>query len=389
MRFARCVIPAVAALLFASPAAFGWGSKEHIQFARLAAERLIDRPDTPPAMKEWLKRNLGGPPLTMEQERDYFLYRRIGAVPHGADGLPFWATMPDMRALMDSPGKKAPDFDVPERLLHFVDVEYFNAAEANRTYAHDLSHKPRPEDFPDDDMKDWRWARAGVLPFSVRHSYKMLVESVRAGRLEDKPGQYPRDEHAVKWAGALAHYAADNTQPQHATIDYKSETYFAEKRKAPNVHSQVEYEMADGEDEDYMELRKEFWPLFADALDKQKDPVQTADPWRATVEVSLASYDALPLIGLAAMAAAKQGGTPQKPEGATQQPFDTVVFFHFKGQFKGREMTVMEMKALQTAWAVHRIERLWRQAWDEAQAPAPAAGAAQPPAANPAGGSPR
>src|SRR3954452_3282218 len=133
-----------------------------------------------------------------------------------------------------------------------------------------------------------------------------------------------------------------------------------------------------------MDLRKEFWPLFADALDKQKDPVQTTDPWRATVEVSLASYDALPLIGLAAMAAAKQGGTPQKPEGAIQQPFDTAAFFHFKGKFRGQEMTVMEMKALQTAWAVHRIERLWRQAWDEAQTPV------QVPATNPAvDGAPR
>jgi len=377
MRLARHALPAVAVLLLGCPSAFGWGTKEHVQFARLAAERLIARPDTPPAMREWLKRNVGGPPLTIEQERDYFLHKRVGAVPRDADGLAYWATMPDMHALMDPPGKKVPEFDVPERALHFVDVEYFYADEAKRTYAHDLSHKPRPEDFPDD-LKDWRWARAGVLPFSVRHSYRRMVESVRAGRLEDKPGQYPRDEHAVKWAGFLAHYAADNTQPQHATIDYKSESYFAEKRKAPNVHSQVEYEMADGEAEDYMALRNEFWPLFADALDKRKDPVQTTDPWRATVEVSLASYDALPLIGQAAMAAAKQGGTPQKPEGPTQQPFDTAAFFHFKGQFQGREMTVMEMKALQTAWAVHRIERLWRQAWDEAQAQSPATKAGQP-----------
>jgi hypothetical protein len=30
-------------------------------------------------------------------------------------------------------------------------------------------------------------------------------------------------------------------------------------------------------------------------------------------------------------------------------------------------MSVMEMKALQTAWAVKRIERTLRQAWDEAK----------------------
>ena len=84
--------------------------------------------------------------------------------------------------------------------------------------------------------------------------------------------------------------------------------------------------------------------------------------------MSLASYDALPLIGLAAMAATKQAGTPGRPEGPAQ-PFDTNVFFHFKGSYAGREMTVMEMKARQQAWAVRRVERLWLQAWNEAHAP--------------------
>jgi hypothetical protein len=33
----------------------------------------------------------------------------------------------------------------------------------------------------------------------------------------------------------------------------------------------------------------------------------------------------------------------------------------------GREMSVAEMKAYQQAWAVKRIERLLRKAWDEAK----------------------
>jgi hypothetical protein len=32
----------------------------------------------------------------------------------------------------------------------------------------------------------------------------------------------------------------------------------------------------------------------------------------------------------------------------------------------GREMSVMEMKAIQTAWAVKRIQKVYRMAWDEA-----------------------
>ena len=188
--------------------------------------------------------------------------------------------------------------------------------------------------------------------------------------MNDKPGQYPRDEHAAKWAGYLAHYLADNTQPQHATMDYKSAVYFADKRNAPNVHAQVEYLMADDDADDHMALREEFWPLLVKALDEVNDPVETKDLFTATNEVSLASYDALPLIGVAAMAAMKQGGTPENPSGAAgAEKFDTETFYRFRGTFAGREMSVLEMKARQQAWAVKRIERIWRRAWDETSAP--------------------
>jgi hypothetical protein len=93
--------------------------------------------------------------------------------------------------------------------------------------------------------------------------------------------------------------------------------------------------------------------------------VQTKDLFQATLEVSSRSYDALPLIGLAAMKAAKQAGTPEKPTGPFQ-PINTEEFFHFKGTYMDREMTVTEMKAIQTAWATQRIQKILRQAWDEA-----------------------
>ena len=71
------------------------------------------------------------------------------------------------------------------------------------------------------------------------------------------------------------------------------------------------------------------------------------------------------MIGVAAMAAAKQGGTPEHPTGEASDKFDTEVFFHSRGTYNGKEMSLLEMKAYQQAWAVKRVQRLWRRAWDE------------------------
>jgi len=234
-------------------------------------------------------------------------------------------------------------------------------------------------------MKDPRYVQAGMLPFRVEESYRQLVDQLRGGRLNDKPGQLPRDEHAAKWAGYLAHYVQDNTQPQHATVDYKAATYFADKRRSPNVHAQVEYMQADDDQADNMPVREEYWPLLVKALDEVADPVETDDPWQATVEVALRSYDALPLIGVAAQAAAKQRGTPENPEGPHADTFDTEVFYRHRGPYLGREMSVMEMKAIQQAWAVRRVQRVWRQAWEEANtaAPVPATGPTTLPSPSP------
>jgi hypothetical protein len=353
-------------LLACAPSASAWSNKEHMQLARIAACRLIADPATPPAMKQWLLKGLNDKPWDLAAEKQWFMTERVGLIVKTSDPLPYWATMPDMMVMADAEYKKVEPWGVHERLLHYIDIEYFMPDAARRAYAHDLSNKPKLTDIPDD-AKDYRWQRAGMLPFRARECYQKLVEAIRAGRLADESGKYPRDEHAHKWAGYLAHYAADNTQPQHATADYKSSMYFADKKKAPNVHSEMEYRMCDDEADDYLDLRGEFWPLFEKALAELKDPIDNKDVFKATLEVSLSSYDALPLIGVAAMAAAQQGGTPEKPEGAAAQAFDTRAFFRFKGKWRDREVTVMQMKAEQTAWAVKRIERLWLQAWNEAQ----------------------
>jgi hypothetical protein len=362
------LLSAVVCCALARPAS-GWSTKEHILLTRLAAIRLIQDPQTPAGMKAWLREALPGLGADVESQRDYLLHARLGPFPRGADGLGFWAVVPDLQALMDSglPAdrvKKVEPFNVGERQLHFIDLEYFMAEESRRRYRDDLSNKPRAADVPRD-PNDPRYQRAGMLPFRVEQCYRELVSSIRKGRLVDKPGQFPRDEHASKWAGYLAHYAQDNTQPHHATEDYRSASYFsANPRGAPNVHADVEYRLVDDEFADYPELRKEFWELLVRSLATVDDPAKSDDPWDATVEVSLRSYDALPLIGAAAVAAYGDKGGPRKG-------FDAEAFFHFRGPLAGEEMSVLQMKARQMAWGVRRTERLWLKAWREATAPPP------------------
>ena len=370
MRNAVLAVAAIATLTLARPSStVAWGTKEHIQLTRIAATRLIANEQTPPAMRQWLRDATPGV-MDMAGEQKWFMERRQGIVPRGVDGILYWAVVPDTQNLIDGrDGPKIAPFGVSEFHLHFIDLELFLRGDRKREYRHDLSGKPPLADIPRD-MSDPRYKQAGMLPFRVVDCYEELVAQLRAGRLNDKPGQLPRDEHATRWAGYLAHYLADNTQPQHATIDYKSSAYFADRRGAPNVHSAMEWMMADDDADDHMALREEFWPLFVRALDEVRDPVETDDLFVATNEIASASYDALPLIGVAAMAAMKQGGTPDAPAGAAaNEKFDLETFFRHRGLYQGREMSVIEMKARQQAWAVKRIERVWRRAWDEAQKP--------------------
>ncbi|MGH7177598.1 MAG: hypothetical protein ACREJC_09480 [Tepidisphaeraceae bacterium] len=336
-----------------------WSYKEHIQFARIAATRLIDDPSTPPAMKDWLKQAVPKR-FDMAGEEDYFRHTRIGLEPRGYEaGILHWAYMPDVHAFKDPPDSKVQPLGLHEKQMHFIDLELFLTGDVKREYRDDLSGKPSLASIPRD-IHDSRYAQAGVLPLRIEYCSDQLVKSIRDKRLLPTS----RDDHdnAVYWAGYLAHYAADNTQPHHATIDYKSASYFKNPRKAPNVHAAVEYMMCDDEKNDYPALRGEFWPLFVRQLDEFSDPVTTDDPFQATLEVAMTSYDALPLIGNAATSATRPG----KP-GVKTDVIDIAEFFHFRGTVAGKQQSVMEMKARQTAWAVKRIERLWLQAWKDAQ----------------------
>ncbi|MCS7034666.1 MAG: hypothetical protein NZ561_11850 [Phycisphaerae bacterium] len=347
------------ALLLAPPC-FGWGGKEHVQFTRMAAARLLADPDTPPAMKQWLGRIV---PVILDDagERQFLLTARVRTdLNNSGGGVLYWVMEPDHRAQNDPRTLTRPPFDRHERLMHYIDLEFFHPGESRRRYQDDLSGKPPIESIPRD-WRDPRYVRAGYLPFALEHAFRQLVQAIRAGRLAPQEGVGNSDDDtAMRWAGYLAHYAQDNTQPHHSTIDYKSQSYFADPLRAPNVHAEFEWRLVDDEHREFPELRQQYWEHFTAALREGHDPIQTEDVWRATLEVCYISYDALPLIGRAAAASVVQGSPNQPPS------LDTERFFCFRGHYRGREMSVLELKARQTAWAVLRTQRLWLAAWHEA-----------------------
>ncbi|HEX8325523.1 MAG TPA: hypothetical protein VF595_16595 [Tepidisphaeraceae bacterium] len=341
--------------------AHAWGTKEHILLTNLAAQRVIADPATPPAMKEWLRAvcpDLG----TVESQKQFFLTGKVGVTKKDATGMSLWCIEPDNRA--GDRNTMIQPFNMPERPLHFVDVEELHAEIDRRAYQHDMSNNVDLATVPRD-LADKRWEKAGVLPFAVEHCYKKLVESIKAGRLGDVKESAADADSALVWAGRLAHYLEDNTQPLHATADYQSRSYFADRRGAPNIHSEMEYKMNDDDKHLWPKLRADYWKAFSDQLKVAKDPVQTKDLWMATLEVAQTSYKELPLIGLAAMDASGQQGTPDKPTGRAG-PVDTEKFFRYSSAVTGRHETVLQMKARQQAWAVVRVARIWQQAWAEA-----------------------
>lgn len=356
----RSILVAIIVLMSCT-AASAWSTKEHILLTRLAVATLLEDPATPDAMKQCL-RDANPGDLDTATLRTFFLESRQGIYPRGVDGLPYWSVVPDLVALTMRPDETAAPFAVHERLLHYLDVELFDPAqqdlpeEQKPRYKPDLSARPRLVDIPRD-RHDPRYRAAGMLAFRVEQSYEELVRQLEAGRLHDKPGQFPRDEHATRWAGYLAHYVADNTQPHHATVDYKSRSYFPER--PPDVHAQLEYKLVDDEHADHLATRRRVWDLLQEKLKRNKDPIPVDDVWAGSVQTSLNSYDALPLIGQAARTAWREADGGERYRDA----IDTEAFYAHEGEWRGRRVSVAEMKAEQLALAATRIAAHWRHAW--------------------------
>jgi hypothetical protein len=356
----------VLVLLLQGPV-LAWSTKEHILLTQLAAARLLADETTPAAMKEWLREVTPGLPDEAAM-REWYLHSRQGIFPRDVDGVAYWSVVPDLEALTSRPSEVVAPYPVGERLLHYIDLEFFDPNQQGvekPDYKRDGSAKPALEQIPRD-YNDPRYKQAGLLPFRIEEMQRKLTESIRAGRLTDKPGQFPRDDHAARWAGFVAHYIADNTQPHHASVDYKSRSFFPEPGRAPDVHSQMEYKLVDDEHADYLETRRQVWDLLQEQLKVVKDEAGVEDVWVGSVRTSMRAYDALPLIGEAALAAWKKDAASGNPR--EQGVIDTPTFYAFTGTYNGRNASVAEVKAELQALAVIRIEQHWRKAWADATA---------------------
>ena len=356
---------AVLTMLLLSQGSFAWSPKEYTTLTRLAATDLLKNPATPPAMRFWLEEALGSPWDEPRLQQAY-LNDRVGPLGAGLGGLAHWSVVPDLLAAGDQGRLEIVEpFGVSERALHYLDLELFNASPTRRVFAPDLTSKPAFREIPRE-MHDTRYADSGMLPFRAQQCYDRLVDAIAAHRLTDKPGVHPRDEHATRWAGYLAHYLADSWQPQHATIDYRLAWYFRDQRSLPDVQAEFELRLCDDPANDFPALRKEYWDALQSARKKVADeglPFQSRDVWEMSVQALLYSYDALPLIGQAAARAYD----PQA------QSIRTDRFYHYQAHFGAREMTVMEAKALLQTMASRQIAHAWLSAWEEASRREPAA----------------
>jgi len=341
----RLLASLVAVLLVALPAS-AWSYKEHVLMTRLAAQRILADPDAPGGLKAFVRQH--APEAADFDLKDFVMNVHVRNNADEYTGLSYWAMHPDFDR-----STPVPAFNTTEAKMHYVDLELLNEDPARRVYKDDLSNLPRLEDIPRD-PDDPRYVEAGYLPFRVEQCYDQLVRAFEAGD----------DEAAVRWAGYLAHYLQDNTQPHHATIDFRSHSYFDHlpEDERPNVHSWMEGAFIDDEEVSYPELRAAYadyvsqWDeaLKLDAERRGDDnQLRSIDPWRLSISRSVSEYYDLPFIGRRAVQAAEV------------EPPDLKIFATAVDH--PRDRPLVEQKAIDAAYAIVMVEAIWRQAWAEAQ----------------------
>ncbi|MEL7240606.1 MAG: hypothetical protein AAGK78_17240, partial [Planctomycetota bacterium] len=278
--------------------------------------------------------------------RRLLVEEHIGQEPVGLTGLDRWVLVPDQARDLDGDAK-IPYFGQPEGLMHYLDAELFLPGGGFKGYRHDLSGKPSRADIPDDWRNDDRFPQAGYLPWRTQQVYNDLVAAIERDNLLPDEGDDIQDrDHAVALAGYLIHYVQDNTQPHHATLDFRSQSYFAVRHLAPNVHGMFEFGLVDWEGKPFPKLRNELFDkvMARHALIQRAKAQAMMAPYRPfedSVAMSLYSYDLLPLIGEAAQLAAGQqvqGGDPSRPVGPPSRgrdDFDIPAFFNFTGTARG------------------------------------------------------
>jgi hypothetical protein len=353
--------------------AWGWSHQQHILLTRLTAVRLLADPATPPPLAAFLRANLDPADLTPAALERLAVSDVVGDDPNGvARGLDRWVTVPDQVRRQPAGQAKLEPYGATEDSMHNLGAESFN--HGDHLYHDDGSGKP---DFAHDipfDVHDARYRRGGFVPLRSQECYVKLVDAIKAN---DAAGQ-------LRWAGYLAHYLQDSTQPQHATTDTKSVAYLAgqvvgvpaaasrpsnvgvaEARlpKGMNPHTDMEYTLFASSDEPRATYRRAYWRELQSALRDPPPPLAVAHPvpanatvdgvFRLDLMVLSDSYDALPLVGRAA-AAAYHTGT-----------FDPAAFYGYAGSVDGRDTTVVQLMADRNAAAVREVALVYRAAWAE------------------------
>ncbi len=342
----RLLAFALTLLVFALPAS-AWSYKEHILMTRLAAQRILADDEAPAGLKDFVRKHC--PEAEDFHLHDFVMNTHVGPNPEGYEGLAYWAMHPDFNR-----STYVPAFDTVEAKMHFIDLELFNKDPEKRRYFDDLSGLPGLGDIPRD-PDDERFKEAGFLPFRVEQCYNELVKAFATGD----------DESAMIWAGYLAHYLQDNTQPHHATVDFRSHSYFEHlpRNERPNVHGWMEYGFIDdGQPPKWPELREDLVQSYLNAeaegaamrqeMENEIPYLSLRDPFESTLTTSLYIYRFLPLLGEAALAAL-----------AAPDAIETFATY----QKEGIRPSVLRVKVGGVLDGVATVETAWRQAWAESQ----------------------
>ena len=363
----------VLSVLWPAGPAHAWSHQQHILMLRLTAVRLLADPATPPPLAAFLRANLSAADLTPAALQQLAVTDVVGDDPNAvAHGLDRWVTVPDQ--VRRKPEGKAvlQPYGATEDSMHNLGAESFD--HGDHLYHADGSGKPDfAADVPDD-VHDPRYRRGGFVPLRAQECYDKLVAAIRA---DDGPAQ-------LKWAGYLAHYIQDSTQPQHATVDTKSVTYLAghvpgvpaaatrpsnatlaEARlpKGINPHTDMEYTLFASAAEPLATYRKVYWSALQHGLSSD-DPLAAAHAvpphaaadgvFRLDLQLLSDSYDALPLIGHAAAAGYRSGR------------LDPSTFYGYAGTVDGTPTTVAALMGDRNAAAVREVALLYRSAWADA-----------------------
>jgi hypothetical protein len=340
MLMRKIVLLALITLLVWTSSAHAWSYKEHILMTRLAAGRIMADDDAPEGLKDFVREHC--PEAEAFDLRDFVMNVHVGRQPEGYDGLAFWSIHPDFDR-----STPVPAFNSTEGKMHYINLELFNKDPQKRRYFDDLSGLPDLADIPRD-PDDPRFQEAGFLPFRIEQCYNELVKAFAAGD----------DESAVIWAGYLAHYLQDNTQPHHATVDYKSHSYFEHlpEDERPNVHAWMEWGFIDdGQPSKFAALR-DLYQFNVTRLLAQRPVVKELDMFEHVIKQAAHQSSYLHGIGEGALAAVSTGHREE----------DQVRLFFWSETHPGKLAAIWPKLSSAVSSTIF-VESAWRQAWAEAQ----------------------